>query len=177
MDKLAPLEGGLVIELGYGPGHLQLEMSKRGIHCVGIDESRQMGKIARARFKKSTYPESNYRLVRGQAENLPFASESAEAILATFPAEYIFHDQSIINWHRVLKNNGKFILLMGVEPGGFSIISMLTRFFYRIASSDFQNLLGPQDYLQRICSFGLSVEPISVEINSDKLWLIYGHKV
>ncbi len=177
LDQLGPMKDGLVIEFGFGPGHLQLEMSKRGTLCVGIDESRQMGKIALARIKNSKNRRLHHRLIRGRAEKLPIASGVANAILATFPAEYIFQDQTLDNCRRVLRENGKIIFLMGVEPGGFSLISILLRFFYRLSNLEFQNLLGPQDYLQRIRSFGISVEPISIVYKKDRLWLIYGHKV
>ena len=98
-------------------------------------------------------------------------------MLATFPAEYIFNDQTIADWQRVLTSGGKIIILMGVEPGSFSIMNALMRLIYKFTDAEFKNLLGPQDYLERIRAYGFVVESIPVPYKKDRLWFIRGHKV
>ncbi len=46
------LQGPRVLELGFGPGHLQVALQKREIWSVGIDESWQMASQAVLRLKQ-----------------------------------------------------------------------------------------------------------------------------
>jgi ubiquinone/menaquinone biosynthesis C-methylase UbiE len=172
LDRLDLTEGGRVLELGFGPGHLQFEMRRRGITCLGIDESRQMCRIARRRLNKTEAG-----IARGLAGRLPLANESFDAVVATFPAEYIFDQQFLEDTRRVLRGRGKILFLMGVEPGGISLVDRLLRFLYRITDQDFQSRLGPVEYLGRISALGFEVRTEAVEFNKDKLWMILGHKV
>jgi ubiquinone/menaquinone biosynthesis C-methylase UbiE len=41
------IDGDRVLEIGHGPGHLQRVLLSRGLIAVGIDESAQMGHIAK----------------------------------------------------------------------------------------------------------------------------------
>jgi ubiquinone/menaquinone biosynthesis C-methylase UbiE len=45
-----PHLNGRVLELGFGPGHLQVEMQKRGLIPFGVDESRFMARQASQRL-------------------------------------------------------------------------------------------------------------------------------
>ena len=40
------LDGPLVLEIGHGPGHLQVALQAKGIQAVGLDASAQMGRQA-----------------------------------------------------------------------------------------------------------------------------------
>ena len=104
------MKGTRILELGHGPGHLQRILLDRGLFAVAIDESAQMGTLARRRLS------SSHRLTRALAQKIPFASESFDSILSTFPAEYIFDRQTLSEAHRVLRNRGRFIVLLGAQP-------------------------------------------------------------
>ncbi len=80
------LDGPRTLEIGYGPGHLLVGLCKKGITAYGLDESYQMGQITKRRFKSiGLHPN----LIRGDAQTLPFADESINQVVMTFPAEYI----------------------------------------------------------------------------------------
>ena len=64
------IEGTRVLELGHGPGHLQRILRDLNLLTVGLDESRQMGNLAKKRLVQSGYTQP--RLVRGLAQSLPF---------------------------------------------------------------------------------------------------------
>lgn len=164
--------GDLVLELGFGPGHLQLEMSVRGIVCFGIDESMQMCRIARRRLARTAM-----RLARGRAEKLPFTDGVVDFVITTFPAEYIFEQSTLMECQRVLRKNGTLLILMGVQPGGISVIDRLLRFLYRVTDQDFQFRLGAADFIDRIRAAGFDAEATVVVLNKDKLWMLRGHKV
>lgn len=169
-------DGGRVLELGFGPGHLQIEMQKRGITCIGIDESRQMCNLARRRFTKA-YPGVDLRLLRCVAEQLPLAECAIDAVISTFPSEYIFNESVIAGCHRVMRQGANIVILMGAQPGGISIFNRILRFLYRASDLEFQTLLGPEHYLDRLRSHGFDIKSVTILFENDKLSLIFGHKV
>ncbi|MCJ7677447.1 MAG: class I SAM-dependent methyltransferase [Anaerolineales bacterium] len=83
---LADTPSGRVLEMAFGPGHLLLERAESGAPMIGIDRSPQMIRQAARRLRNAGQP---LRLVRGDVAQLPFASGSLQAILSTFPADFI----------------------------------------------------------------------------------------
>ena len=61
------VQGEPVLELAHGPGHLQLALARQDRTPVGIDLSRQMGRLARRRLRRAAVPA---RLVRARAQAL-----------------------------------------------------------------------------------------------------------
>lgn len=104
------IEGTRILELGHGPGHLQRLLHDRGLSPVAIDESPQMGGVAKRRLGPSQ------KLTRGLAQSLPYQSETFDTILSTFPAEYIFDMQTLSEAHRVLRNRSRLIVLLAAWP-------------------------------------------------------------
>src|SRR5690606_17223631 len=51
------------------------------------------------------------RLVRAQAQHLPFAAASFDEIVATFPSEYILHPDTLHAIQRVLQPQGQLLVL------------------------------------------------------------------
>jgi len=103
-----PYLDGRVLEIGFGPGHLQAEMQTRGLRSFGIDESRFMARQASRRLRKAGADPS---LARGLAQALPYPAGAFDSVTATFPAEYIFDPRTLDEVRRVLAPGGKFILL------------------------------------------------------------------
>ncbi len=98
--KLAP--GPRVLELGFGPGHLQAHLAQKGMSTFGLDESKQMARQASRRLKKvGLIPQ----LVQGQAQHLPFASSTFDSVIATFPTLYIVDPDTLLEIRRVLKSH------------------------------------------------------------------------
>ena len=103
------IEGTRVLELGHGPGHLQRILRDLNLLTVGLDESRQMGNLAKKRLVQSGYTQPG--LVRGLAQSLPFPAEKFETVIATFPSEYIFEHGTLLEVRRTLTNGGRLIVL------------------------------------------------------------------
>ena len=104
------IEGTRLLELGHGPGHLQRFLLDRGLSPVALDESTQMGRIAKRRLG------TRHKLSRGLAQSLPFASASFDTVVSTFPSEYIFDPRTLTEIKRVLANDGKLIILPAAFP-------------------------------------------------------------
>lgn len=96
------------LEIGFGPGHLQVALSQKGICIYGLDESRQMAHLTHRRMKKSGLPSN---LIRGHAQTLPFKDNCFHQVVLTFPAEYILDRASLAEIHRVLSDEGRAIML------------------------------------------------------------------
>jgi ubiquinone/menaquinone biosynthesis C-methylase UbiE len=104
------IEGTRILELGHGPGHLQRTLLDLKLDPVAMDESAQMGTLAKRRLG------ANHKLTRGLAQHMPFASESFDSIVATFPTEYIFDPYTLAEAKRVLRNRGRLIVLPAAMP-------------------------------------------------------------
>lgn len=102
------LKGPRTLEIGFGPGHLLPKLHQEGILVFGLDESSQMAHIARRRILAiNQFPN----LVRGRAEYLPFASESLNQVVMTFPAEFLLKQTTFSEIKRVLMSGGSTIVL------------------------------------------------------------------
>lgn len=104
------IEGRRVLEIGHGPGHLQRILLNRGLLAVAIDESHQMGRLARRNTNTSA------RLTRALAQNLPFASGSFDTVVSTFPTEYIFDHRTLAETMRCLGKGGRLVALPAAMP-------------------------------------------------------------
>ncbi len=109
-NALQFVEGKHILEIGCGPGHLQRALAERRVFTVGLDESREMLKLARQRLGRAGI------LTRGRAQSLPFATEAFDAVLCTFPSEYILDANSLSSIWRVMNKRGKLIVLAGAWP-------------------------------------------------------------
>ena len=104
------IEGNRILEIGHGPGHLHRVLLGRGLFAVGLDESRQMGYLAKRRVGTSG------RLTRGLAQHLPFPNESFDTVISTFPADFITDPRTLAEVKRCLLSGGRFIVLPVAWP-------------------------------------------------------------
>lgn len=105
---LPELTGPRVLELGHGPGHLQLALHQKGVRAFGVDRSPQMGRLARRRLNHAAFTPN---LVRASTEHLPFSPHSFDQLVATFPSEYIVLPTTLSESLRALTPLGKLVVL------------------------------------------------------------------
>jgi ubiquinone/menaquinone biosynthesis C-methylase UbiE len=108
VNTALPYLNGQVLEIGFGPGHMQLSMNNNKILAYGLDESRQMAHQASCFLRKQG---AISRLVCGYAQNIPFMDGAFNAVVSTFPSEYIFDTQTHEEIRRVLVPAGKLIIV------------------------------------------------------------------
>jgi len=107
---------GRVLELGFGTGELLLDMTRAargGAFVAGVELSPAMQRIAAAKFAAHGLDAAR---VRARTQALPFAAGSFDAILCTFPAEYIFDPATLDECARLLRPDaagagGRLIIL------------------------------------------------------------------
>lgn len=169
LSVLPDLEGR-VLELGHGPGHLQLEMRRRGLWTVGLDESRQMNALAYRRLRRASY---HPMLVRARAESLPFASQSFTTLVATFPAEFIFDPNTLEEAYRLLVPGGVFISLPVAWVRGEAWYERLASWIFHITG---QAETPGDKFYQPLIQTGFQVRVEKRQLPSSLLLLIYARK-
>lgn len=108
LTALPYIDGQRVLELGHGPGHLQAALRQKGVAAFGLDESRQMGRMAAGQLSRFGLPVA---LTRGHAQFLPFGADCFDSVAATFPTEYIFDQRTLSEIYRVLRPGGKLVVV------------------------------------------------------------------
>jgi ubiquinone/menaquinone biosynthesis C-methylase UbiE len=162
------IEGTRILELGHGPGHLQRILSDLKFDPVAIDESAQMGRVAKRRLGKSG------NLTRALAQQIPFAAESFDSVIATFPAEYIFDRQTLSEAQRVLRNRGRFIVLLAAWPES-PLLAWLFKITGQSPGGTYESIKSKtNEFLARTKFSALDIE--IVEVKSASLLIVIAKK-
>jgi ubiquinone/menaquinone biosynthesis C-methylase UbiE len=120
---------GRVLEIGFGPGHLQASLVEHNLPIFGLDESPQMSRQAARRLKrKGAIP----KLVLGYAQHLPFKDEAFNSVVATFPSEYIFDPKTLIGIRRVLFPGGDLVIIPTAWITGGRVIERLAAWVFNV---------------------------------------------
>lgn len=174
IEKTIPfIQGPDILELGHGTGHLQLFLIKRKYHPFGLDPSKQMGRITRKRILHCNHIPG---LVQATSQSMPFASNSFNTVVATFPTQYIIHSSTITEILRVLKPDGNLVVLMSVLITGTSLIERVLALLYKITEQAPPPDIGYDGLLSKISPVGLKTEIHWIETPSYHLLLILAVK-
>ena len=112
LEPLAGLAGGRVLEVGFGTGDLQADLRAAGYRPYGIDLSAQMLRVARRKVQRNGA--APLRAVRATAQAIPFPAATFDAVVSTFPSEYIFDPRTLWEIARVLRPGCPLVIV----PGG-----------------------------------------------------------
>lgn len=93
--------GQRVLELGFGTGDLLAEMARRGLRGVGLEPSAAMQRIAGRKLARRGLRVPR---VRAVAQALPFRDAAFDAVVVTFPSEYILDPATWREAYRVLRH-------------------------------------------------------------------------
>jgi ubiquinone/menaquinone biosynthesis C-methylase UbiE len=185
------IEGTRILEIGHGPGHLQRVLLGRGLLAVGLDESPEMGRLAKHNLRRFfRTPTGNIKyasqqraytqisLTRGIAQHLPFPDESFDTLVATFPSEYIFDSQTLVEAQRVLTANGRFVILPGATILGRGLMDRAMALLFRITGEAPPNLaeIIHERSRQPFVKAGFRVEVHELNIRSSLVFILVGTK-
>ena len=168
-----PFLRGRVLEIGFGPGHLQVALNQAGLAAFGLDESRQMNRQAGRRMRRQAYPVC---LTRGYAQNLPFPNRAFDCVAATFPSEYIFEAQTLAEIRRVLRPGGHLVIVPSAWITGKGLLDRLAARLFAVTGQ-----AGPLELMlpglkQRIAAGGFAVRHVLVEREGSRVLVIIGEK-
>ena len=107
-----------VVDVGAGEGRLIAECKKRSMPVLGIEPAFKMRMSARR---------GAVALLNGYSDDIPFASETVDLVVATYPGPWIFDDLTWNEFRRVLKPRGRVWVLLGgtYERGEWTCIRRL----------------------------------------------------
>lgn len=98
-------KGSKVLDAGCGTGNLLFLLEKNDVELYGIDVSKEMLKIAKYKLK-------NTKLELSPAENLNFKNNFFDYVFSIDAFHHYFDkEKAMKNFHRVLKRNGKLIIV------------------------------------------------------------------
>jgi demethylmenaquinone methyltransferase/2-methoxy-6-polyprenyl-1,4-benzoquinol methylase len=130
VSAVAPTPGQRVLDVATGTGMVAAELLARSdCSVVGVDQSREMLSVARSRFAGRTSsgrsapdtqaePAARVELIEGQAEALPFADASFDALTFTYLLRYVDDPAATMReLARVVRPGGRVASLeFGVPP-------------------------------------------------------------
>ncbi|MGE5071826.1 MAG: class I SAM-dependent methyltransferase [Anaerolineae bacterium] len=167
------LRGQRLLEIGFGPGHLQLHLRQGGKWIVtGLDESAQMARMAQQRLQRAG--EATPALARGLGQMLPFAAGAFDTVVSTFPTEYIFQQQTLDEIRRVIAPGGRFVMLPAAWIVGRRVLDRLAAWLFRLtdqAPREPAQILGERirPSLERA---GFAPQFLQVEVRSSVVMVI-----
>ncbi len=132
-----------ILEVGIGTGKLIERLEKKKYFIIGIDRSKHMLGMIRSKF-----PESQLKVCKADNLFLPFGECCFDKVIATFPSDYAFKKQFLLDVKRILKFNGELIILMGVIFSQKGVVNNFYRFVYWISGQT----KPKEDFEKSICS-------------------------
>lgn len=162
---LPELSGANVLEIGHGPGHLQVAMRSKRIASFGLDLSPQMSRLTRHRLRSSEY----LNLVRANGQLLPFKKAAFNQLVATFPTEYVLQPATLAAVRRVLRPAGSFVLLPVAWITGRGLLDRAAAWLFR-----FTGQAGPWtgSFSAALQAAGFSVEEKRVQLPGSEVMLL-----
>ncbi|PKN90964.1 MAG: hypothetical protein CVU44_21905 [Chloroflexi bacterium HGW-Chloroflexi-6] len=169
------LRGTRILELGFGPGHLQRALTETGFQTFGLDESEQMCRQAANNLRKNNiFPA----LSRGYAQTLPFADATFDSLVATFPSEYIFAPQTLSEAERVLKDGGRLIVALSAWPGGTNLAERSAAWLFRITGQGGSITAEVETQIKaRFTAGRLKTELVRAQVRQSTVYLIVAEKL
>jgi len=173
MEVIPFIEGTHILEIGHGPGHLQRILLSRKLIAVGLDESAQMGRLA----KRNT--DDSARLTRGLAQQLPFPDSTFDTVLSTFPSEYIFDPVTLTEANRVLTGKGRFVILPGTVITGRGVWDRFMAWLFRVTGQTPPNLseIIHERSKEPFAKAGFQVEVHELDVKSSIVFIVVATKL
>jgi ubiquinone/menaquinone biosynthesis C-methylase UbiE len=107
IDYVPP--GGRVLEIGFGPGRLQVELARRADMCLGLDLAWGMCRFTQRRLRRAGLASQ---IVRGSVFDLPYPSGAFDTVISTFAISGVANGAAAISeMARVTAVNGSVVLV------------------------------------------------------------------
>jgi len=130
--EVAKRQPATILDLATGTADLAIALAKRNpqAHIVGMDISEKMLEIGKRKVAKQKM-DSQIELRIGNAANLPFEDNTFDAVTVAFGVRNFEDlDKGLSEIHRVLKPNGRAVILEFSMPEHFPV-KQLYRFYFK----------------------------------------------
>jgi len=171
---LSHVLGPRVLEIGFGTGHLQVELNQHSFVTFGLDESRQMAGISRKNLLEHGFQPA---LSRGYAQLLPFASDSLDSIVATFPSEYITDQNTLAELRRILKSSGRLVIIPMAWIGSHTLVDRAAKWLFEVTGQTVERTENLEDRIKSIfIKAGFRAEVFSEQLRDSLVLIIIAEK-
>ena len=171
ISVLPLLTGPSILELGFGPGHLQEILCAQGYSAHGLDESKWMARLCQKNLiDRDFFP----KLVNGKAQAVPFKDNAFDCVVATFPSDYFIQRTTLDEVHRILKPGGKFVVLPVAQIRGDTFIYRLAFTLFKITGETPEWNIAQlrKQFVSPISRAGFTVELHQQEVGSSQVLII-----
>ncbi len=118
-----------VLEIAHGPGHMLLEMDGAGFQVMGIDLSPYMGRQAQRRLRRARVRAP---ILRADVQALPLAGATFDAVLSTFPTDFIAQPATLKAIFRVIRPGGRLVIVPEGHLTGRGALTRLIGWLYAV---------------------------------------------
>jgi len=157
------LRGQQVLEVAHGTGNMLLDLISLGFHPVGLDLSPAMSRIAatklRRRLRTHQLPAP---LTRGSVFALPFANQSFQSILSTFPTEFMVDPQVVAEFQRVLLPGGAFVCVPAAQITGLGPADRWAAWLFRVTGQSAMAWFAPVVDRYEAAGFATRLEQVAL---------------
>ena len=131
VDSLQIKESMTILDVATGTGDVGFKILKNNnVKIIGIDYSFNMVKVAKQKAKAKGF-NNKFKLIQGDAENLPIANDSIDVLTISFGFRNIGHyEKAMKEFYRVIKPGGSCFILEFQEPVS-PIIGKLYSFYFK----------------------------------------------
>lgn len=103
------------LEIGCGIGTLLGDTLARGYHARAVDRSPQMVAATRRELRRRGLPIAPDTVQQASVQRLPFADASFDTVMSTFPTDYIADPAALGEIARVLRPDGRLVIVLGAS--------------------------------------------------------------
>jgi SAM-dependent methyltransferase len=119
LDAAAVASGTRLLDVACGPGQIAAAAAARGAGPIGLDAAEGMVAVARAR-----YPGIEFQ--QGDAERLPFADASFDAVAAGFVVNHLpSPERAMAEFARVVRRGGRVAVTVWDRPERMRLLGIL----------------------------------------------------
>jgi SAM-dependent methyltransferase len=119
LEAAGARSGTRVLDVACGPGHIAAEAAAKGAVPVGLDLSEGMVALARARYVEIEFQQ-------GDAERLPFADASFDAVVAGFVVNHLPRpERALAEFVRVVRSGGRVAVTVWDRPERMRLLGVL----------------------------------------------------
>jgi demethylmenaquinone methyltransferase/2-methoxy-6-polyprenyl-1,4-benzoquinol methylase len=133
VSNILPADTKTVLDVATGTGELAIEIAKnKNINITGIDISQGMLDIGIVKLKNKNLS-TQIKLIKADSEKLPFEDNYFDASTVAFGVRNFEHlELGLLEMKRVIKPNGKIIVLEFSKPKNFPVKQLFGFYFKTI---------------------------------------------
>lgn len=138
------------LEIGFGTGELLIEAAQQERTIIGLELSPAMHAVTAKKLRRKAL---QIPCVQASALQMPFASNSFNNIISTFPTPYILNPATLSECQRILAPGGRLIIVGLWTTIDHAWLAKLLPLFYGMANQDFVTAID-----QRLAAVGLRAQ-------------------